>query len=288
MSQPSLAHFQREGSASPCTLHGHDLKWKNCSVLSGGMGGDKSTLGKIVLSGCQLRDETGDYLGGTTIPQVAAALAAHGIKTEQHVGGNVCTLWYASYQGASGRGFLLQGNTQPDGRGNVNHAVWVNHPIGGTPGDPDGFWVMDPWSTGPAFWSYAKTKAFALALHPYGEADPRTLKSLGINGIYALIFPDTEPHAHLHYGGAKTAPFPDALKTHPPVAGRRVNVRSRPDRLAAGDVVGTLPTGTPWTAFQVTTTGAKPAGSSSRTWYGNHDGNRWIHSSGVVGVGGAS
>lgn len=275
--------FEKEGPTSPCTLGGVDLKWKNCSCLSCAMGMNKSSYGRIDMSGCAVRSATNDHSGGTTIPQMQAVCSAHGVATDAHTGGDVASLFYLSYQCHNGRGFCLQGNTEPDGRGNVNHMVWVNNTVGGTAGDPDGFMVWDPWSDGEAYWSYAKLKAFMLALHPYGEGDSRTLKSMGVNGGYALVFPDTEPHVHLHYGGHRSSPFPDGLRAKSPTAGHRVNVRTRPDRVVASDVAGTLADNARWTAYQKTVTGVRLAGSS--TWYGNHNGDRWVHSSGVTGAG---
>jgi hypothetical protein len=92
----------------------------------------------------------------------------------------------------SGQGVSLAGNTAPLGKGNVNHNVWLNECAGGTVGHPTSALVYDPWSAGPAWWSWTQVYAFARALHPYGEADPRTLKSMGISGVYCGIFPDTE------------------------------------------------------------------------------------------------
>jgi hypothetical protein len=284
MTQPSVPAFQKEGPAGACVLDGQLLGWKACTCLSTAMGIDKSTINRTVISGCQVRSETGDVIGGTTLEQMYAVAANHGVPTEIHVGANVASLYYLAYQNALGRGFVLQGNTQPDGRGNVNHAVWVNDCYGGPPGNPVGFHVYDPWSNGMAGWSYAKLKAFMLALHPWGESDPRTLKSMGVNGGYALVFPDTEPHFHSHYGGKRASPFPDPLVIHSPVPGKRVRVRTRPDRINDADIVGSLPTGTHWTGYQVTS-GAVPPGATGPNkadWWGNHDGNRWIHSSGVT------
>ncbi len=184
--------FQREGPTNPCILLGQDLSWKNCTTLSAAMGMDKSTFGQTRMTGCQVRKETNDVTGGTTIPQAAAVCAKHGIAVEVHVGGNVAQFQYFLYQSQNGRGVLLQGNTSADGRGNVNHAVWLNESIGGTPGYPTSSLVYDPWSTGPQWWSSARVKAFSLALRPYGEADSRTLGSLGIIGAYCGIFPDTD------------------------------------------------------------------------------------------------
>ena len=64
----------------------------------------------------------------------------------------------------------------------------------------------------------------------------------------------------LRFGATRTAPFPDRVRANPP-SGRRVNVRSRPDRLSKGDIVDLLQAGAPFVAFQRTTTGEKPAGS---------------------------
>lgn len=276
MSSPAVPNFQKEGAASPCRIGGINLAWKNCTCLSAAMGMHKSSLGRVYMSGCAVREETNDKAGGTTLDQVQAVCSAHGVATEKHTGSNVASLWYLAYQAASGRGFILQGNTQPDGRGNVNHAVWVNHAIGGTPGDPTAFRVYDPWSNGPADWSYAKTKAFMLALRPYGEGDSRTLKSMGVNGGYALVFPDTEPHAHFKYGGTKTPKFPD--KTRIDATG--VYGHSRPS-LGAALQTRPLPKDSAWWAYQhVTVNGVE--------WYGNHSGTEWVRKSKLRQVGGTT
>jgi len=114
-SQPQ--RFEKEGSASPCVIGGINLSWKNCTPLSTSMGLNKSTLGRVDTSGCSVRDETHDKAGGTTLIQMQPVCAAHGVATEAHTGGNVASLWYLSTQCRNGRGFVLQGNTGPDGRG---------------------------------------------------------------------------------------------------------------------------------------------------------------------------
>ncbi len=278
MTHPAIpSHFQKEGAASPCVLHGVNLSWKNCTTLSAAMGLSKSSIGRVEMSGCAVRSETNDYAGGTTLSQVQSVCSAHGVSTEAHTGGNVASLFYLAYQGALGRGFILQGNTQPDGRGNVNHAVWVNHPIGGTAGNPTVFRVYDPWSTGPADWSYAKTKAFMLALRPWGESDPRTLKSMGVNGGYALVFPDTEPHVHLKYGAAKSSPFPDRTRINrtdgqwaykSPATGEANRVK----RYADNDL---------FIVYQYVT-------KSGRKWAGSHAGGLWIPAASLSHVGGTT
>lgn len=283
MTIPARPTFQREGPASPCSLSGRDLKWTQCTPLSTAMGIDRSTLGRVVVSGCQVRSEIDppDTIGGTNLRQCAAVAEAHGVHVELHVGPSVCTPQYAATWLQAGRGFVLQGNTQPDGRGNVNHAIWVNHSGGGKLGAPTSAMVYDPWSSGPAVWPWSKVLAFAAALRPYGESDPR---KLGPGKFYAGIFPDTEPHAHLHFGAVRTAPFPDRVTAYNVNAARRISVRARPDLRAP--IVATLKVGQTWDAYQVVHNGAPLAGS--RVWYGNHDGNGWVHESGLKGKGGAS
>lgn len=178
--------FLIEGPATACVLHGVPLGWANCTCLSFAMGIDAATLGKIRISGCQVRDETGDYVGGTTIPQNAAVALAHGVTVEQHVGPNVCTPVYAATKLQSGRGIALSGNTIAIGKGNVNHNIWVNSASGGVLGKPQYGDVFDPWSQGPALWSWTKINAFAAALRPWGEGDSRTL---GAGKFYSAIFP---------------------------------------------------------------------------------------------------
>ncbi len=276
MTRPAVpSRFQKEGAASPCILAGINLSWKNCTVLSGAMGMDKSSLGRVKMSGCAVREETNDHAGGTTLTQLQAVCSAHGVKTEAHTGANVASLWYLTYESRNGRGFVLQGNTQPDGRGNVNHAVWVNSPIGGSAGNADGFDVWDPWSNGPEYWSYSRTKSFMLALRPWGESDPRTLKNMGVNGGYALVFPDTEPHFHSKYGGVRSSPFPDRTRakgaawsysTPATVAGNKVK------RYVDNEL---------FVAYQYTT-------KSGRKWAGSHAGTQWILADHLSHVGGTT
>lgn len=90
----------------------------------------------------------------------------------------------------------------------------------------------------------------------------------------------------LRFGATKTAPFPDRARANPP-AGRQVNIRSRPDRLEPGDIVDRVRDGTLFIAYQKTK-GVKPAGASSRLWYGNRRGTEWIHESGLRRIGGPS
>jgi len=182
--------FLREGTLySPCYLQNEDLSWKNCTCLACAMGMDCVTHGRIRISGCSVRNQTHDFEGGTSLPQNKDVAALYGIPMEVHTGSAVCSPFYAFYQNQDGRPVIIQGNTQPDGRGNVNHAILLLRSQGGEPGSPTEHTILDPWSTGPAQWSTGKLKAFMAALRPYGQDDPRTL---GPGKVYCGIFPDAD------------------------------------------------------------------------------------------------
>ena len=280
MTIPSRPRFLVEGPASACVISGQYLGWKNCTCLSCAMGLFKSTLGATNISGCEVRRETGDIVGGTTIEQNAAVALAHGVKVEVHTGPNVASPFYLGVQIQAGRGAQVAGNTEPLGKGNVNHNVWANETSGGSMGYPASVLVYDPWSSGPAWWSWGKLITFGRALHPWGEADARTLASLGINGVYAGIYPDTEPHFHSHYGGKQTSPFPDDVFGKKGTTDAQRTVRTGP--------------GTQYPAIRVLAVGARfggyqwvsggPAGPAG-DWYGDHNGHYWISTDGVSGRG---
>lgn len=275
---PFRPTFQVEGPATACVLHGQLLGWANCTCLSTAMGIDRATLGDIRLSGCQVRDETGDYVGGTTIEQNAAVAATHGVKVDIHTGPNVGSPYLLAVSLQAGRGASVAGNTQPDGRGNVNHNVWVNEALGGTLGHPASVLVYDPWSTGPTWWTWAKLLAFGAALHPWGEADPRTLKSLGISGLYCGIYPDTEPHFFSKFGGVATNPYPDVTTGKAGTTDAQRRLRGGPgfEYKPAGPKL--LPVGGQFTAYQT-------VANAQGRWYGNVDGSLWINGSGLSGLG---
>ncbi len=186
--------FQREGPAGACVLDGQQLGWKICTSLSFAMGIERATRGAVLLTGCMVRDEIlpRDVTGGTTIEQNARVADLHGVHVGTHTGSGVASPRLVGLSLQSGRGVSLAGNTLPTGRGNVNHNIWLNECVGGQVGIPAQVYVYDPWSAGPKWWSWSQVFAFARALHPYGEGDPRTLQNMGISGVYCGIFPDTE------------------------------------------------------------------------------------------------
>lgn len=307
-SRPKKA--RHEGPATSCVISGVALGWTNCTPESTAMGVSKTTLGRVDPSGCGIRIETGDRSGGTTIPQCAAVVEREWrISVEVRVGSNVATPVYLAAKLKAGCGHVAQGNAGAllsaralDGTrlrstaGYVNHAVWVNEGRGWHK-DSNGHWiptevlVYDPaadgrhvgWGTAdtsPSWWPWSVYLHFLAALRPWGDQDSRTL---GSGKAYAMVFPSSEPHAHLRYSGQRTTPFPDHTLGDAP-AGRRSNIRSSPS--SAAPIVGYLARGAAFTAYQVTTSGSLLAGS--RTWYGDHNGTKWVHSSGLRAEGGTT
>jgi hypothetical protein len=278
-------HFQKEGPAGACVIDGQQLGWKNCTCLSFAMGIEKVTLGQVRISGCMVREEIvpRDTSGGTTIEQCAKVADLHGVQVGVHTGSNVASPSLLALSIQSGHAASLAGNTQPLGKGNVNHNVWLNQTSGGTGGHPKMAYVYDPWSEGPAWWAWSKVLSFAHALHPWGEADPRTLASMGIAGVYCGIFP-REPSFISRYGGVPTSPLPDHLKGK--AGSSEVARRLRPGpgtQYAPYPQNPLLHVGQEFVAYQWTT--GSPVEGTTR-WYGSRIGDYWISQAGITGEGG--
>jgi hypothetical protein len=287
MSIPARPRFQPQNPA----ISGYKLGWLSCTAYACAMGIDKATLGKKRPSGKDVRIQTGDTTGGLTLPQVArVADTEYGVKVEVHVGGSTATPSYAISQLKAGRGMLLQGNTKAllgttyrSTTGAVNHAVYVNE----VRADGDAL-VYDPAADarragidqGPTWWPWAVVLRFAAALRPWGDTDPRVL---GPGRMYAGFYPDTEPHVHLRSGARRTDPFPDRCRAWNANPRRRINVRSGPS--VTSPIIDTLAVGELFTAYQIVQGGVV---DGDRTWYGNHDGNGWVHRSGLRSIGGTS
>jgi hypothetical protein len=298
--------FQKQGPASNCVISHRKLGWKSCTAYAMAMGIDSATAGRRRPTGCKIRTLTGDLSEGITLSQVAAvAEATFHVRMTVRTGRQATSPKFAARAANGGCGFVLQGNTgalparlRAGGATPCNHAVWVNEVRGGTIDVPDEALVYDPAADarrpgidkGPTWWTWESVIAFAGAL----ELDTAG-RRLGRGRMYAGFTPRRPAQAPVavvdgptfQFGAVKTNPFPDQVRARPP-AGRRVNVRSRPDRLLPEDIVDRLPDGAGFIAFQFLTTGAKPAGSNSGTWYGNRDGTEWVHESGLSRVGGPS
>ncbi len=294
MGVPALPKWQPQGPASRCVYKGVALGWLNCTPTSFAMAIDRSTLHAVHPTGCDVRVSTGDTSGGTTMAQCAPYAKQCGVATDVHAGSNVVSPTYVATQLRAGRSIVLQGNTKvligtkyrSTGSG-VNHAIHIPAVRGGSLENPSEGLVYDPaadghqagWgkvAQGPQWWPWSLIVRFAHELHPWGEGDSRTLRSMGVNGVYATLFPDTEPHAHFHYGAVRTSPFPDrtrvnrdALWSHKtPSYGvaNRISPRLHRDDL--------------FVAYQ-------KVNKAGIWWLGSHDGNRWVPQSKMRNVGGS-
>lgn len=282
-------------------LDGHPLGGLSCTCGAMAMGIARASLGKHKPTCGRIRDLTGDRTGGTTLPQVAAvAERSYDVHVDLRVGSNVISPASAMLRTMDGQGFVAQGSAAalkgtPVSASETftgNHAVWVNEGRGWrlVQGlwQPDEVLVYDPLADGrrdgiddmPSWWDYDQFLDFCRLLKPWGDSDPRRL---GPGRIYAGFVRDTEPHAHYKSGGSKTTPFPDRTRAKS-VDGRRVNVRSAPSTSAS--LVDTLTGGELFIAYQRTTSGQKVDGSA--IWYGDHNGTRWVHTSGLTHKGGTT
>ena len=315
--------FQHQGPATNCVIEGEALGWASCTAYAMAMGIDSATAGAVRPSGCKIRKLTGDIKKGLMLSQVAeVALDHYDIRVSVKTGADTISTASALKQIRNGRGFVLQGNTsalprklQAGGPVPANHAVWVNEVRGGNDAAPDQALVYDPAADGrragidqgPTWWAWTDLLAFAAAL----ELDEAGNRKLGPGRLYAGFVPAPPerevarrhprndegirsaprpaprpaPAVTLRFKARRTTPFPDRVRIDPPVAGKRVNIRSRPDRLERGDIVDRARKGTLFVAFQKTK-GATLEGQS--TWYGNRRGTEWVHESGLRHIGGKS
>jgi hypothetical protein len=295
MSDPARprALLSQDPNDDPCRIDGREYGWLNCTCNSAAHGIDKSTIGKKQPTPCSVRRMTGDTSGGTTIPQVAKVCRQLGVGVEERVGSNVISPRSLAVAIQSGRGAIIQLNTRlllptkwRSVGGDIPHAVWLNAAYGGTVGHPDEIGVYDSCANGrhaswghadkgPSRWPWGLVIRAAQDLHIYGQQDPRTLHSLGIDGVYALLFPDTDPHYHPHFGATATDPLPDRIRidrdavwSHSsPAYGRSTRVRH-------------LQRDTLFLAYQKVT-------RNGRLWLGDHLGEEWLPGGKVRNIGGA-
>jgi hypothetical protein len=310
--------FQKQGPETNCVIGGEKLGWVSCTAYSMAMGIDSATAGRKRPSGCKVRKLTGDKVKGLMLSQVAeVALEHYDVRVTVKTGPDTISPASALKQIRIGRGFVLQGNTaglpkslQSGGKKPANHAVWVNEVRGGDPkGAPEKALVYDPAADGRRpgiikgehWWAWQDVLSFAAALRL------SKTRKLGPGKFYAgfIEAPDVEqevahaqprvnealrtavqaPEVNLRKGAKKTTPFPDRTRINPPVAGKKVNIRRRPDRIDPGDIVDMVRDGTLFIAYQKIE-GATLEGQS--TWYGNRRGNEWVHESGLRHIGGKS
>jgi len=312
--------FQKQGPGTNCVLNKKQLGFKSCTAYAMAMGIDAYTGDDDPPSGCAVRKHTRDFDKGLTLSQVAEVAQRHyGVRVTVRTGGNTISPASAAKQCRKGRGFVLQGNTaaligtdfQVSPKG-VNHAVWVNEVHGvGPDGEPLEALVYDLMADGQKgrprgkqSWPWRTVLAFAAGL-TFEHTDKKTKKvtftRLGPGRFYAGFVPrprvepdtgkpivvKTAADVVLFKKAKRTTPFPDRARANPP-KGHRVNIRSRPDRMAPGDIVDRVPNGALFIAYQVIKDGKRPPGSKSGTWYGNRTGTEWVHESGLRRIGGST
>jgi hypothetical protein len=293
--------FQHQGPASNCTIDGLELGWLSCTAYAMAMLIDAATNGEQRPKGCTIRRKVTpkDTDGGLCLRQVAdVAAKEYGVVVSVRTGKHAVTTKKATEQVVKGRGFLLQGNNEAfKDKGNGDHAIWVNEVRGGSPTEPEEALVYDPQREHEVWIKWTKVLAFGAALH----LNPTGTRKLGPGFLYAG-FPPARPTpaemaalpsaiiesgVHLRFDAKLTKRQPDRVRGLAP-AGRKVNVRRRPDSLAKKDIVDTLDDHELFLAYQRTTKGLKPGGSNSRVWFGNKDGTLWVHESGLAHIGGIS
>lgn len=133
------------------------------------------------------------------------------------------------------------------------------------------WWINDPICKTGRWERKSVIKAYATKL---GDRTGRGI----LGGVFARVVPlvaapPSAPTVVLRFGARKLTPR--QVKRIRVPAGRLANVRTRPDRIRAGDVVARLANGKTFTAYQRTAFGVSLAGS--KVWYGNAAGTRWLH-----------
>lgn len=292
--------FQHQGPDTNCVIDGIPLGWVSCTAYAMAMLIDVATSGHPRPKGCTIRTKVKpkDTVEGLTLRQVAdVAAREYGVAVSVRTGARAVTVAKATQQIEKGRGFLLQGNNEAFANlGDQNHAIWVNEVRGGSPGHPKEAFVYDPQRREPIWIPWAKVLAFGAALH----LNKTGTKKLGPDFFYAGFPPPrptseelatlpaaiVESDVELRFGAKRTSRQPDRVRAKAP-AGRRVNVRRRPDSLAKKHIVDSLVDHELFLAYQHTH-GRTPDGSSSNVWFGNKDGTLWIHESGLSHKGGST
>lgn len=176
----------------------------------------------------------------------------------------------------AGHYIIVQGDSDRFSNSTCSGAFDGLHCIGAHPKETTingkvAWWIDDP---------ICKTGRWELEerIRVYADALPTPTIRGGIfdSKVPAVpVAPPNPPTVVLRFGGHKLTPR-QTKRIHVP-AGRRANIRKRPDRLQARDIVGNLANGRTFVAYQRTVTGVLLAGS--RVWYGDQTGTRWLHSS---------
>lgn len=294
--RPRIVHQLKR---DPNATWGNNFLGSNCGCAVDAMTADRATKGAIRKTGARMRELIGDRTGGTNLEQSDKVLASLGVSLEVRTPGRFVDLEAALYAGrganvagwyAPVQGTKYQGSETFTG----SHRIFLNEGRGWSKGS-DGrmhaaeILVLDPLADGrragidegPTWWPTELVESFTWRLDVSDPAEP--YRALGKGLAYYGLTIDTEPHVTLRYGGVRTSPFPDRTRVANAPKGRRVNIRRAPNRDQAP--VDSAANGDVFIAWQHAR-GEQLGGS--RLWYGNQNGNRWIHSANLIGEGGTS
>lgn len=277
MSSPHRVRFVKQ-------LDGSRYAGLNCTPSAAAMALDRHTVGQKRTTGARVRYLTGDTSGGTNLLQVNAALQrGFGVSLVVRHG---ASLAHFDAELRDGHGAILQGASsatrgtryQASPTFGGNHAWYVNEGRGwrlvSGLWQPTDYLVYDPLADGRR--SGIARSPFWLPRRYLVEFARRLRvgsSMLGYGRVYAAFTRDTEPHVHLKFGATRTSPFPDRTRIWRADAGTRVNVYPAPNHKTT-DPVTRYDVGDLFTAYQ------RVKGSlydGETTWYGNHDGTRWVH-----------
>lgn len=285
--QPDLVNqFRRLIQTGPTTYalgtewnnvkYGVDWDSANCMAAMGAVAASAQTGGTRHFAPADIRNHQDDFAGGIGHDDVQTAFARLGLPAFD----DAVTDWATSMRKVREDRFVwwavqyakVPRPVQAQKGGTFDHALGGFHMFA------DGtFLLYDPLakSLQRVEQSAVRPAAEAIALRERGDARElfvgatRVLPSTGLT---------------LRYGARKTAKYPDRQRADGR-AGKPVNVHSAP-RTGASTVIGTIPDGGLWIAYQVTETGDLFDGS--RRWYGDKTGTRWISARRLIHEGGAT
>lgn len=267
--------FYKPGTRWHNVVNGHDYDSENCMAAGGSIAAAIQSGFSRTFSPGDIRNHQDDFSGGIGVDDVQVALARLGLPKII----TTPTDWPGVIQWVrEGRLVILAVQyskvprpVQAQKGGTFDHMLAVcNLYADGT------IDLYDPLAVEiqRVEQSSVRPAAEAIALRERGDA---TRLFVGATNILPLVGPT------LRYGGRPVPKGQDrtrALGVH----GSSVNVHSRPTTGTAS-VVGQLPTGALFIAYQLTT--GDPF-EGSRIWYGDKTGTRWIAAKRLSHIGGST
>lgn len=256
--------------------NGVDLDAANCMAAQGAIAGRVQSGFTRTFSPGDIRNHQGDFNGGIGHSDVQVAFGNLGIPAfiDEAVD------WAGSWDWLRQRRFVWYGvqydkvprQNQAQKGGTFDHALGLFNPY--------------PDNTVDMFDSLAKTiqRVTQSVVRSAAEALAVRVRHDASKLFVGATIPVPLDAVTLRYGAVKTKRQPDRTraKGH---NGDPVNVHSKPFA-GSSSVVGTLPDGELFFAYQITSTGGWFEGS--RVWLGNKTGTRWVAYPRLSHVGGST